>query len=117
MNFAGIQMNRIDKCSYCKFERVQMDFKTSPSHLHDLDTSMTKLMESDVAMDKAESPGISMAKVGQAIVGDQYDQQLGYGYHELEQGSTVRLKQFKKIVLMDEVPKELSWVLIVDYVC
>ena len=110
-------MNRIDKCSYCKVERVQMDFKTSPSHLHDLDTSMTKLMESDVAMDKAESPGISMAKVGQAIVGDQYDQQLGYGYHELEQGSTVRLKQFKKIVLMDEVPKELSWVLIVDYVC
>ena len=65
-------------------------------------------MESDVAMDKAESPGISMAEFGQAIFGAQYDQQLGYGYHELQQGSTVRLKQFKKIVLMDELPKELS---------
>ena len=40
MNFSGIQMNRIDKYSFCKVERVPMDFKTSPSHLHDLDTSM-----------------------------------------------------------------------------
>ena len=96
-------MNRIDKCSYCKVERVP---KALPSHLYDPDTSMTKLMESDG--DKAESQEISMAEFGQKFIGDQYDQQLGYGYHELEQGSTVRLKQFKKIVLRDKVPKDLS---------
>ena len=100
-------MNRVDKCSYYKVEEVPIDFKASSSDAHDLDTSRTRLMESD--MEILEWKGISMAEFGRAIVGAQYDQQLGYGYHELEQGSTVRLKQFKKIVLMDEVPKELSW--------
>jgi hypothetical protein len=96
-------MSRIDKCSYCKVESVPgpRDFKAMPSYLQDADTSRTQLVESD--MDKPESQGISMAEFGQEIIGDQYDQQLGYGYHELQQGSTVRLKQFKKIVLRDEV--------------
>lgn len=73
-------MNRIDQCSYCKVKPVTVDL---------------------------QDPDTSMAKFGQKIVGPQllYDQQLGYGYHELKKGSTVRLKQFKKIVLMDKVFK------------
>ena len=93
-------MNRIDKCSYCKVEQCHLptDFKPSP-HVHDPDTSTSCLIK----MDNPESLGTLMAEFGQAVVGAQYDQQLGYGYHELKQGSTVRLKQYKKIVLMDKV--------------
>lgn len=92
-------MNRIDRCSYCKVEHVPVDFKATSSHLQDPDASIPSL----VSMDEVKSQGVSMAEFGQMIVGARYDQQLGYGYHELKQGSTIRLKQYKKIVLMDKV--------------
>lgn len=75
-------MNRIDRCSFCIVEKVTKD---SQSHSSDLDTE------------------IQMAEFGKKVVGTHYDQQLGYGYREIEQGSTIRLKQYKKVVLMDKV--------------
>lgn len=71
--FSGVKMDRIDTSSYYKTETVS---RTKP-----------------------------MTEVGKMTVGEQvhYDQRLGYSYREIEQGSNVCFKQYKKVVLMDEV--------------
>ena len=87
-------MDRIDKCSYSKVGKVLRDSETT----RDLENSSEL------------SPTMPMVAFGKKFVGTHYDQQLGYGYREIYQGNNIRLKLYKKVVLMDEVCYEVSLV-------
>ena len=89
-------MDRVDKCSYSKVGKVQIDSETISS-VH----AMPNSHDSDIKE-------MSMAEFGKKLVGIHYDQQLGYGYREIYQRDEVRLKLYKKVILMDEVCYRVS---------
>lgn len=100
-------MDRIDKCSYSKVGKVLKDSEITCDPTNSSTLSPTHAMPTSNDTDIEEMP---MVEFGKKLVGTHYDQQLGYGYREIYQGNNIRLKLYKKVVLMDKVCYEVSLV-------